>query len=211
MGFITATLASNGNSYFDNQDPDPPKKELQRRREAEECSNCGSIFKGCNPGICPFGKRDGTDWAANHHPMRVTKEMMAAAKSKLRIANPAVQEPPAPATDPDDEDAICTPLVALGFPDEPPLPAGLYCGAVVRGDSDHPIHMPCMISPEADEPSESVEPPPLLQFFTGGLLPISAGADRSLDSGHDTDDELTTPGFSPQQESLAPARRPSQS
>ena len=44
---------------------------------------------------------------------------------------------------------IQMPMKALDFPEEPPIPDGLYCGAIVK-DDEHRTYFPCVLTMHAD-------------------------------------------------------------
>ena len=159
VGFAAHVTQKDGKRYILNPGPDADQAEIDRRMAAEECLNCGSIFKGCRTKVCPFTRRDKKDWLPHHEPMRVTKDMLMAVKSKL-IAAPAVRDDgyaPLDQEDPDPDEATFTPLLALDFPEEPPLPPGLSCGAVLSGQQGPFTQHPCIRQEEALSLDEALQ------------------------------------------------------
>ena len=79
--------------------------------------------------------------------------MRALPGSKNRTVMPAIH-------DPDDEDpdsAIHMPLVALPYPDEPPIPTGMCCGAIIKDMDDVRVQFPCIVAQDMDSHSDSTD------------------------------------------------------
>jgi len=125
-------------------------------------AKCGQ-GQGCktsqNGGSCPFKHLETKE--IYEASIRNT-QILASPGSRSRALMPAIQ-------DPDDEDpneATFTPLLALDFPEEPPLPPGLSCGAILSGQqgpfTQHPcfldkddmrVHFPCIVAHDSNNDS----------------------------------------------------------
>ena len=95
-------------------------------------------YGGCkDPGQCKY----------KHFPTKPEYDRQIQHIRVMQEANKGIQMP---ATKDDDPDyRIQMPMKALGFPDEPPLPDGLCCGAVVK-DDEHRVHFPCVLTMQTD-------------------------------------------------------------
>ena len=114
---------------------------------------CGQ-GQGCkashNGGSCPFKHLETKE--LNKANIKNTL-MLASPGSRNRALMPAIQ-------DPDDEDpdsAIHMPLVALPFPDEPPIPTGMYLRAMIKDKDDVRVHFPCIVAQNMDSNSDSTD------------------------------------------------------
>ena len=139
MGFAAAETGTNGKKYFHNPYDEPTQDEKAKLIAAKKCINCRGMFKNCAPPRCPLSRADKKAWSAKHEPMRVTREMLEAAKPFM-VASPAIED-----TDPDQDDKKVAMPDVLGFPDEPPIAPGLSCGAMVFGEEKPLIQLPCII------------------------------------------------------------------
>ena len=146
VGYATAEVQVNGKSYLPNPNTKPSKEERERRSgDPKVCTNCG--FDDCHQTKCPFARYDGRPLHQSHEPMAATKEMLASLKGKLMAAH-LLQDPSSAPDAESPEEQLVVPLMALGFPDEPALPDGIFCGGVLLGSSA--VQSPCLLE-EGDD------------------------------------------------------------
>ena len=114
----------------------------------DKCGKGAGCNAGQNGGRCSYQHLANKElYEAN---IRGT-HLLASPGSRDLSAMPAMK-------DEDPEDRIQMPLMALGFPDEPPLPDGLCCGAIRYDIDDERTQFPCILDNSIYYSSDNEDP-----------------------------------------------------